>query len=265
MPIHAGVDPNHLDQALGSLRSQTVRARLYLGIDGPIASAHESVLARYRDVVWVCVRSPHNVGITPTLNGLLRRLGDERYVFRMDADDVSHPTRFAAQVRFMDANPQVALCGTQAMDIDAEGEPLGVRRFPVAPEAVRLALTRLNPVLHPTYCTRRAVLDEGFEYRDVYLAEDLDFVMRLVLAGHSVANLDEVLLSWRQSGDSLARRRDLKRGATEVRLYSRYARKQFGRLTLRQVHSIGRLPLRLVPVPWASRIYRSTLRSRLVQ
>src|SRR3989304_5723557 len=43
----------------------------------------------------------------------------------MDADDISHPERFARQVAFLDAHPEVGLLGTGCETIAPSGEGVG--------------------------------------------------------------------------------------------------------------------------------------------
>lgn len=54
------------------------------------------------------IRNPENIGLTKSLNIGLRECRG-RYVARMDADDVSHSTRFEKQVAYMDAHPDVVV------------------------------------------------------------------------------------------------------------------------------------------------------------
>lgn len=53
-----------------------------------------------------------NLGLTKSLNVGLK-LCKGKYIARMDADDISMPTRFAKQVAFMDTHPEVIVCGSR--------------------------------------------------------------------------------------------------------------------------------------------------------
>ncbi len=48
LAVHAGADPAHLEEALASMRAQTyANVRLFVYCDGPLAIAHEVMLARH--------------------------------------------------------------------------------------------------------------------------------------------------------------------------------------------------------------------------
>src|SRR5690606_36363675 len=64
-----------------------------------------------------------NTGYAVALNRGLERARGE-FVARMDSDDISLPDRFALQVEFLQASPQVVVVGGQALRIDEDGDPL---------------------------------------------------------------------------------------------------------------------------------------------
>lgn len=129
------------------------------------------------------------------------------FVARMDADDVSHPERLAAQLAFMEAHEDVAVLGSSYLLIDAQGEVKGKIDAPLTDPAIRHALYFRNPICHPSVMLRRAVVLRAGAYLGGRNAEDYDLWLRLSMDKQSrFANLASPLLSYNVSPDGAARR-----------------------------------------------------------
>lgn len=116
----------------------------------------------------------------------------------LDADDVAEPERLMRQVEFMDAHPDVALVGSHLQLIDEDGNSLGRRRYPTAPEAIRAALEVSNPIAQPSVMYRRSVVQAAGGYRPSELpATDYELWCRLATGGARFANLDMPLVRYR--------------------------------------------------------------------
>ncbi|MBA5777133.1 glycosyltransferase [Stappia sp. F7233] len=259
----------HFAAALQSIAGQDIAShdiRVYLGVDGVVPPRIEAVISAFPGLIHKVQRNRRNIGLALTLNSLIDQLEDEEFVFRADADDISEPSRFRLQIDYLDAHPDLSLIGAQAIDIDLAGTPQGDRNFPLRHETIVQAMAYVNPVLHPSYAMRRAILaDPMVRYRPYYLSEDLDFVMRLALAGHRLGNVPERLVRFRTAGAFFARRTSLKRGLVELQLYSGYIRKTRGLLSPAHGLAFARFVMRLIPRSWADRLYRSSLRHRLLR
>ena len=135
-------------------------------------------------------------GISSALNrGVALATG--RFVARMDADDISLPGRLVKQAAYLERHPRIGVLGTQAIAIDADGNPLRRIRVPVGPAAVTLALETSSPLIHPTVMLRRELLLEAGGYRSAFDgAEDYDLWLRLSQYTQ-INNLGEALLLYR--------------------------------------------------------------------
>ncbi len=67
------------------------------------------------------IEHAQNQGFAASLNDAIAAAQGE-YLARHDADDWSHPDRFAAQVAYLDAHPAVGLLGSWYAKIDEAGE-----------------------------------------------------------------------------------------------------------------------------------------------
>src|SRR5439155_663464 len=132
--------------------------------------------------------------------GLERCLG--RMVARMDADDVMHRERLAAQLRALDAEPALAAVGCHVRLFPRRELSDGLRAYERwldgidSPRRVRAEAFVECPVAHPTLMVRAEVLHRA-AYRDAGWPEDYDLVLRLLGQGHEIGVVPRRLLAWR--------------------------------------------------------------------
>ena len=125
-------------------------------------------------------------------------------IARMDADDVCDPFRFEKQLAYLDAHPDVGLCGTL---VEHFGEPAaaGRRRYMKwlnalqTPDEIAREIFVECPIPHPTFMMRREVLDAAGGYRDLGWPEDYDLVLRVARSGWRLGKVPEPLLKWRHT------------------------------------------------------------------
>jgi glycosyltransferase involved in cell wall biosynthesis len=197
----------YLADAVASILGQTFADLELLLIDDGSRDGAVAALVPLaaRDPRLHLLKNP-GAGLVAALNfGLDQARGE--LISRMDADDVAQPDRLARQVGYLDASPDVALVGAQVAFIDASGAPTGERsHFPTEPAAVAAALTTRGCVIrHPTVVARKAALIAVGGYRPACdKAEDYDLWLRLAERAR-LANLPDVLLSYRVHGGQTSR------------------------------------------------------------
>lgn len=257
-------DPlNEFELALTSVEDQRCRRaiRIYLCCDGPLDATQDAWLEKNTHRFYRIIRNPVNLGLAAALNKLIEELEDEEYIFRMDGDDISLPGRFAAQIALMASDPELALVGCQAEDIDDEGNVIGPRCFPTDPDAILRSLGRFNPLLHPSFCLRRNVLrNSAIRYPQAYLCEDLAFVITVAANGGKLGNCYETLFQWRTGTNFFKRRRDYKRGWAEMCWYFRGLKINGRLLSTDIIYPPFRFILRVLPTKTIRWIYSSQLR-----
>lgn len=130
---------------------------------------------------------------------------------RMDADDIAHPDRLAAQITFFERHPDLAGCGTHVELFSRAEIRSGYRRYErwinaiETPEDVERAALVECPLAHPTLILRASVFRAIGGYRHMGWAEDHDLVLRILAAGAHLANVPgEPLLRWRVREDRLS-------------------------------------------------------------
>ena len=121
-------------------------------------------------------------------------------IARHDADDVSLPGRFARQVQFLEAHPDVAAVGTAADVIDAAGARVGALTAVHGESAVHAGLLSLRSTpVHGSMMIRRDAFDAVGGYRLAFsAAQDYDLWLRMT-ERFRIDVLPDVLYQWRVS------------------------------------------------------------------
>jgi glycosyltransferase involved in cell wall biosynthesis len=226
LPVRDGA--RYLGQAIASILGQTWRDLELLALDDRSADETPAILARAAAAdPRVRVLAAPRAGLVAALNhGIGQARG--RYVARMDADDVAHRGRLAAQVAALDTSPRLALVGSAWREIGPDGTAGRVVRQPLSAADIRLALRRANPIGHPTVMLRRATVLAAGGYRPAFrLAEDFDLWLRLA-ERHDLANLAEPLLDYRIHPAQSAWRDVEQRAVSEVAALAAASRRREG-------------------------------------
>lgn len=192
-----------LDECIASLEAQTEARYEVLVIDD---GSEDDTLERL--VAWV-ERDPRvrpvdcdRRGLVPALNALAAA-ARAPVLARMDADDVAHPNRLAAQLALLDDDRGLAACGTGVRYFPRSRAGSGYRRYEAwingltSPEAISRDLFVECPIAHPTLMIRKHILQEVGGYREFEGPEDYDLILRLAAAGQRMSNVADVLLNWR--------------------------------------------------------------------
>lgn len=197
----------YLDEALGSIRVQTLRDIEILVVDDGSTDDTATMLARH------ATEDPRIRILTAARQGVAgaRNLGlgavRGRLVALMDADDVAHPDRLAIQAAFMHENPDVAVLGTSAWHIGPRGRRISVSN---AGPATREELAHMRATheaiffIAPTVMLDRDIVMAAGGFRPHMVpAEDIDLWTRLA-EHHTVLSLRERLLQYRIHGRSIS-------------------------------------------------------------
>lgn len=184
----------YLKQAIDSILAQTFTDFEFLIIDDASTDGSVDIIKAYADPRIQLIQKPENTGYTNSLNMGLN-LAKGEYIARMDSDDISLPNRFARQVAFMDAHPEVGVCGTLVEFIGARE---GIEEKETESHRIKNILFRTNQFCHPSIFIRTSVLRENNLYFDPALepAEDYAFWVRLSRVS-DLRNIAERLVKYR--------------------------------------------------------------------
>lgn len=118
MPVYNG--EKYLREAIDSILAQTYTDFEFIIIDDGSADTSQQIVRSYTDPRIRFYQNEHNMGVAATLNRGLDLAAGE-YIARMDADDISLPTRFEFQVDFLDKHLHTAVVGCEVYFFDENG------------------------------------------------------------------------------------------------------------------------------------------------
>jgi hypothetical protein len=252
MPVYNGM--KFLAEAVGSILGQGFGDFELLVIDDASRDGSLDYVRGLGDPRVRVIAQETNQGIRRNYNrGLAEARG--RYIAVMDQDDVSEPMRLERQLAFMEAHPEVGLCGCQVTLIGDKPGPSWVRYH--ASDDLRIALLFENPFCHPSVMLRASVLRaHGLNYPDYPYAEEYALWTRISRHA-SLANLEEPLLRYRTHPGQVSRSRSQTQSSSIGRLIS----EQIGILGVASrprdlvIHNL--LGTAFVPVPGRERILKA--------
>jgi cellulose synthase/poly-beta-1,6-N-acetylglucosamine synthase-like glycosyltransferase len=203
MPVYNGRE--FLIESLDSILNQSFTDFEIIAIDDGSTDNSGELLDAINDP-RLKVFHQKNIGLAATLNrGLSLAKGE--LIARQDQDDLSHPTRLAMQVEYMESHPDFILLGTAA-EIWVGGKRSDRNHdHPTNHEILAFDLLFNNPFVHSSVMMRRdAVLRIGAYSTDSSRQppEDYELWSRMAREG-KVANLKERLLVYREVPSSMSR------------------------------------------------------------
>ena len=229
LPVYRGDRPEHLEQAVRStVTEQTCPpSELVLVRDGPVdpelQQAIDTLVASTPTQV-VYVPLAENVGLADALTRGLDAASHE-VVARMDADDVSAPTRFEKQVPIIEAGADIV--GTALYEFVGDiDNVVQLRVPPLGAERIRSEIRFRDPFNHPTVMYRRSAVRAVGGYAHMHLMEDYLLFARMLAGGAVPANLAEPLVYYRVSHGAYARRGGLDMLRAELELQRRFRREK---------------------------------------
>lgn len=185
--------------SIDSILQQTYGDFEFLIADDCSTTNLDEVKSRIDDSRVIWIKNESNLGLTKTLNKLLKMCKGE-YIARMDADDISLPERFATQVKFMDEHPEVIVSGSYRRAFGNE-EKNEIWNIPATRVEQQVQLFFYNCGLtHPTAMFRKSMLDEyGVTYNENYTkAQDYGIWVQCTRYA-PMAMIPKVLLQYRKS------------------------------------------------------------------
>jgi glycosyltransferase involved in cell wall biosynthesis len=192
----------------------------YIVFDGPVSPDIDNYVSSIKDSRISLFRREKNEGLAVVLNFLLTLIlkkPEYSYVARMDADDVSMPSRFEKQRNFLSVNKEIAIVGCWYEEINESGKHLSDRRLPVNHEDLKKRYITGTPFAHPSVMFRRELIERaGFYPTDTVLMEDNALWGKALKSGLQFANIPEFLLKFRINKDFYKRRSGIKYGMSYI-------------------------------------------------
>ncbi|HUB94577.1 MAG TPA: glycosyltransferase [Stellaceae bacterium] len=186
----------YLEETLRSILDQTFDDFEYVLVDDGSTDNSVEIIRSIGDPRIRLFVNDQNRRLVYTRNrGIAEARGE--FIALTDHDDISLPTRFAEQVRCLDANPAYGLVATWYDYINLTGVPVRKRAYRrYAPEECKVSLLYRNLYGNSTLMIRRTALPDPPYAPEFPLCEDYDFIAQ-VAKKHPIWMLPEVLVKYR--------------------------------------------------------------------
>ncbi|OED96322.1 hypothetical protein A1QG_13555 [Vibrio breoganii ZF-29] len=259
MCIYKNDDVEHFVDAINSITTQQKGVsqesiRTYLHIDGDVSDKMEETIKNLN--IYKVIRSDKNIGLAAGLNKLINSLEDEKYAFRMDADDISLERRISIQSEYLDLNSEIDFCGGGMKEFLGETNNIvNSRNYPSTKHDIDTYMNKASPFSHVTVCFRVASLVHVGLYPTGYpLNEDIALWFQAYRNSCSYSNIPDSLCLVRMDG--AYERRTYVKALSEFKVYKSIAK--FNSRT--PLYAYSRLLFRLSPGFLVKFIYESPVR-----
>lgn len=213
-----------LRQAIESILEQSYKDFEYIIIlDNPENKEHIRIITSYqkKDIRIRFYVNSENIGLTETLNKGIQ-LSRGRYICRMDADDISLPERIKRQKDYLEKG-NYDLIGGRTQIIREDGTVIySIKKVPHEYEKIKKCIVYNQVIAHPTWFGKRELFIKLNGYRNIPFCEDYDFTLRALLRNHRISNLNEIVLKYRMTSQSLSRN-----NLFEQYLFARYITSEY--------------------------------------
>ncbi len=222
-----------IHESINSILRQTYKKLEFIIIlDNPRNTKADDIIKSYlkRDNRIKYYINEKNIGLTKSLNFALKQCNGN-FIARMDADDVSTYNRIEKQLTYL-VNNNLDLVGSN-IEYFFENKSFDKSNFPQKNHDIKLALMNGNCMAHPTWFVKKEVYERLHGYRQIPYCEDFDFLLRTIKKKFKIGNIDDRLLYYRLSPNSISRTYLL-----EQRLITDYLIKNYDDLEKVTVHQI---------------------------
>lgn len=247
-----------LVEALDSIVNQTYTDwELIMCDDGSADNTYEIALKyinEHPEYKFKLIKHEKNKGLNQTLNDCLKEASGE-FIGRMDADDISLPTRFEKEMAEFENNPDLSIVGCSMIHFDENGDWGIDKCSKTYPKAKDLVYGTIHS--HATCLIKREALKavNGYSVDPKLLrVEDWHLWIKIYATGRYGKNLEEPLYKMRDDHNATNRRK-LKFRFNEAYV-SRLAVSTFNLPKVMYLYSLRPIIVGLLPTPLYNYLHR---------
>ena len=188
-----------LAEALESVLAQTFADFELIAVLDGVSEPVQAVVDGYRDARIRVIRLPVNLGVSNARNAAMQA-ARAPYLALMDSDDAAMPQRFARQYEWLEAHPQVTVCGSNFVKQLDDGRRVS-GRYPESDGVIKARLLLVDSaILNPTAMFRSDFVKTHALRYDANFRRDQDhrFYVEMVRRGARFYGLQEELLLYRR-------------------------------------------------------------------
>lgn len=166
----------YLDEAIQSILNQTYKDFEFVIINDGSTDKSLEIIEKYKkEDERIVLISRENKGLIVSLNEGIE-IARGKYIARMDADDISLSERFEEQIKFMEENNDIGVCGTW-VELFGENKKETLWKMSSIDEELKTRLLFSVTFAHPSVMMRKELIDKyKLQYKEEYKhAEDYKF------------------------------------------------------------------------------------------
>ncbi|MBW7842788.1 MAG: glycosyltransferase family 2 protein [Ignavibacterium sp.] len=201
MPVYNA--EKFIGQAVQSILNQTFKNFELIIINDGSTDKSEKIIENFSDN-RIRYFSFKNKGVSASRNyGISVSLG--KFIALMDADDISDSERLEKQLNFLMDNSHIQVVGTNCEIINQYGKVIRKKKFPEYHEQIEFLAPLFNSMCFASIMIlKENLLKIGGYKEDLIGAEDHELLLRLLLGGFKVKNIQENLYMYRRVSDSIS-------------------------------------------------------------
>ncbi len=239
MPVYK-TRKSFLKEAIESVLAQTYGDFEFLILDDCPEDNRAQLIQSYHDARIRYYLNTANMGISVVRNKLMN-LATGDYFAIMDHDDIWHPTKLAEQVAYLEAHPEVVVCGTAYRRIGCLLKTKLVRHEEMHDDILARLFFKCT-IYHSSVLLRAAVVRaHHIHYNPTYVSvNDRDLYLKLAQCGQlhnlrvplcsyrlhnmmtSVVHRDAIVAEQRELRKDLLARIGLQLNASEFEIFNTY-------------------------------------------
>lgn len=198
----------YLVEAIKSILNQTFKDFEFIIInDGSTDKSLEIIESYQKEDERIILISRENKGLIASLNEGIEK-AKAKYIVRMDADDISLSTRFEEQVKIMEENQNIGLCGTSVI-VFGNNIKSDVWKLSKDDKTIKTELLFSSPLFHPTVIMRRDIILKYNLFYNKKFKHAEDFELWTRFAKYTkITNIQKPLFKYRILVDSITRAAD---------------------------------------------------------
>ena len=211
----------YVEEAVMSIIKQTYSNLEILVIDDGSTDNTGNILKMLvkEDPRIIYIKNEENLKLIATLNKGLN-LCKGKYIARMDADDISLPTRIEKQVNFLEAHPEIGIVGTY---IQIFGVRESIWKMDTKDKYIRAHLFCNSSFAHPSVMMRTSILRDNHLYYNTDYPHAEDYKLWCDIAQYTkLANIPEVLLFYRINENQVSNKYNKEQKETAQRIREEY-------------------------------------------
>lgn len=265
MSVYKNENPEYLKESIDSMLNQTVKPdEIIIVEDGELTDELNSIIKKYskNKKLFTVIKLKKNVGLGLALNEGIKKCRNE-LIARMDADDISEPTRCEKQLKRFKADSALDIVGCPVEEFSGTiDNVVGYRNVPLTNEEIHKFAKRRDPFNHPTVMYKKSSVLKVGGYGDYRKNQDSDLWVRMLHSGCKAENINEYLLHFRFDENTYRKRKSWINTKLLIKIRRNSYKIGFSSFSDYLVVATAQMALFCMPIWMQKIVYRNFLRKK---